>query len=218
MFHPRMRSFLRRGLAAAAMIGFALASLGVSWTVAPRKDRSVPFPCMDRGCGCHDAAGCKKHCCCFSDTEKLAWAATHGVDPAPFVSETAVSETAVLPTARRQHRSCCERDGQCPLPFRETARVSAVGRNALVRATLAPTLSRRERERKEAHETLHLVSISAQRQCHGLAQLWSILAAALPPVRTSPYEFDWVCAGMVAEHTASPIRRQISPPTPPPRG
>jgi hypothetical protein len=173
----------------AAVVVFALASLGVSWTAAPRKDRSVPFPCMDRACGCHDAARCKKHCCCFSDAEKLAWAARYGVDPAPFVSEM-----ACLSTPPRQQRSCCD------VRQRRADTVSSAGRS--------PDSSR----------ALRLVSIAAERQCQGLSQLWSVLAAALPSVGTTRYEFDWVCMGMVAQRTPSPIRGQDSPPIPPPRG
>lgn len=38
------------------------------------KDRSLPFPCQDRPCGCMSAAQCWRKCCCFTDQEKLAWA------------------------------------------------------------------------------------------------------------------------------------------------
>jgi hypothetical protein len=189
MIHPRMRSRLRRALTAVAVVAFALASLGVSWTAAPRKDRSVPFPCMDRACGCHDAASCKKHCCCFSDAEKLAWAASYRVDPAPFVSSTARPSTP-----RPQHRSCC--DARQP----------------------GPSLSASFRAARRPDGALRVVSIAAQRQCQGLAQLWSVLAAALPSVGATRYEFDWVCTGLVALRSPTPIQWGISPPTPPPRG
>lgn len=187
MLHPRMRSRLRRGLTAAAAVAFALASLGVSWTAAPRKDRSVAFPCMDRACGCHDAASCKKQCCCFSDDEKLAWAASRGVDPSPFVSQTA---------AHRRSRSCCD------------VRQAKPSRSASCATDC----------HAERRDSLRIVSIAAVRHCHGLAQLWSILGAALPAAGAARYEFDWESAGTVAQRTPEPIRRQTSPPTPPPRG
>ena len=44
---------------------------------APRrlaKDRSLPFPCMDRPCGCASAEQCRKSCGCFTHAERSAWA------------------------------------------------------------------------------------------------------------------------------------------------
>ncbi|MBS0267132.1 MAG: hypothetical protein JSS02_34720 [Planctomycetes bacterium] len=67
------------------------------------KDRSQPFPCQDRPCGCRSAAQCKKSCCCFTRQQKLAWASRHGVSPEPFVDG--------LPKSRRPAetpaKSCC---------------------------------------------------------------------------------------------------------------
>ena len=45
------------------------------------KDLSIPFPCQAKGCGCQNANQCWSNCCCHSDSEKLAWAAKHGVEP-----------------------------------------------------------------------------------------------------------------------------------------
>src|SRR5947209_7307476 len=42
------------------------------------KDRSQPFPCMDRPCGCQSADECWHHCCCTTLDERLAWAHEHG--------------------------------------------------------------------------------------------------------------------------------------------
>ena len=187
MVHPRLRSRVHRGQTAVAAIAIALASLGVSWTAAHRKDRSVPFPCMDRACSCHNAAACKKHCCCFSDSEKLDWAANRGIDPVPFVSEM-----AGLPT----RRPCC--DARRREPSRSVS--FAAGRHS------------------DGRDSPRLVSIAAERQCHGLAQLWSVLAAALPSAPACRYRFDGMCTGILAQRTPLPIRRCLSPPTPPPRG
>jgi hypothetical protein len=44
------------------------------------KDDTAPFPCQDHlvgTCGCFNAEQCWSHCCCFSDAERLAWAANH---------------------------------------------------------------------------------------------------------------------------------------------
>lgn len=31
----------------------------------PRGSVEPAFPCANHGCGCHDAASCRLHCCCF---------------------------------------------------------------------------------------------------------------------------------------------------------
>lgn len=46
------------------------------------KDRSRPFPCLDKPCGCASAEQCFASCCCHTPAERLAWATAHGVEPA----------------------------------------------------------------------------------------------------------------------------------------
>ena len=46
------------------------------------KDRSRPFPCMDKPCGCATAEQCFANCFCHTPAERLAWAKAHGVEPA----------------------------------------------------------------------------------------------------------------------------------------
>jgi len=50
------------------------------------KDRSQPFPCMDKPCGCDTADRCFTSCCCHTPAETLAWARAHGVEPALLVA------------------------------------------------------------------------------------------------------------------------------------
>ena len=46
------------------------------------KDRSRPFPCMDKPCGCATAEQCFANCCCHTPAQRLAWAKAHRVEPA----------------------------------------------------------------------------------------------------------------------------------------
>lgn len=50
------------------------------------KDRSRPFPCMDKPCGCATAEQCFATCCCHTPAERLAWAKAHSVEPAVLVA------------------------------------------------------------------------------------------------------------------------------------
>lgn len=40
---------------------------------------SEPFPCEHHGCGCRTADQCRRHCCCFTESEKDAWFAARQV-------------------------------------------------------------------------------------------------------------------------------------------
>src|SRR5258708_4975277 len=95
---------LVRGLAVmAAMVAFWATTIGVPLPSASVKDLSKPFPCMHRLCGCMHSAQCWKGCCCFSDREKLAWAAAHGVEPPAFV-------VAAAWKSMDAERKCCDKN------------------------------------------------------------------------------------------------------------
>ena len=52
---------------------------------SPEKDSAEPFPCQNRPCGCRSAEQCWKKCCCFNNTQKIAWAKAHKVKVPDFV-------------------------------------------------------------------------------------------------------------------------------------
>jgi hypothetical protein len=197
----KMLRALRRGLTVAAVMAFFVAALGVPLPRGAVKDRSVPFPCMDRACGCHDAAECKAHCCCFTSDEKLAWAADHDVDPEPFVDEQALVDAGSGRAA----------DGETP-PCHEGAVAACCAKKAL-----APPAAERLELQRATDEPTEFLSIAAFRQCTGLSPLWTWLGAALPPAKSLDYEFQWVVTGRVATWNCHPTSLTFSPPTPPPR-
>jgi len=43
------------------------------------KDSPAPFPCQNRPCGCQSAEQCWKKCCCFDNSQKIAWAKANNV-------------------------------------------------------------------------------------------------------------------------------------------
>ena len=57
------------------------------------KDSSEPFPCQNRPCGCRSAEQCWKKCCCFDNTQKIAWAKANNVKVPDFVLTAAKKET-----------------------------------------------------------------------------------------------------------------------------
>ena len=68
------------------------------------KDTSAPFPCQTRACGCRSAKQCWKKCCCFTNTQKVAWAKANRVTLPTFVVAAAKREA---PVARQAAEDCC---------------------------------------------------------------------------------------------------------------
>lgn len=202
-------SVVRGGLVAAAALAIVVGAIGVPLPTGRPKDRTVAFPCMDRACGCHDAADCKEHCCCFSSEEKLAWAAEHGVDAKPFVAGEEIIRLSAKAKASRAatntNRSCCQKQA--------ASCCSPVG---------GPRHDHHDEPRlaKQAGQPLDsvgLLSISAYRQCSGFGFLWSVLNAALAPPESIGYEFEWLLTGRVVQQNAVAVSLSLAPPTPPPR-
>jgi len=69
------------------------------------KDRSRPFPCMDKPCGCATAEQCFSNCCCNTPAETLAWARARKVDPA--VIAALQRRVAVPAETAASASSCC---------------------------------------------------------------------------------------------------------------
>jgi len=94
----------RAAVAVLLVAGFCAQFVPIPYAVAPAKDRSTPYPCMDRPCGCASAEQCWKSCCCFTNQEKVVWAAKHAVQLPEYVVAAAQHETA---TASTQSRPAC---------------------------------------------------------------------------------------------------------------
>ncbi|HQU43370.1 MAG TPA: hypothetical protein PK867_11205 [Pirellulales bacterium] len=212
-----MLRLFRSRLAAVAMVAFLAATVGVPLPSPVRKDRSVAFPCMDRSCGCHDAAGCKEHCCCFSNDEKLVWAAEHHVDPGPFADSSPLAPQAEdgLPRPSSDHQDGLGRPSSDHVRVCESESRSAQGVSGLRRASCCSKQPGRPQSSDRA--ATKWISIAAYRHCTGLAPLWTLLGAALPPPSMAAYEFEWIPTGDVAQQNCLLIVTSFSPPTPPPR-
>jgi hypothetical protein len=84
------------------------------------KDRSQPFPCQNRPCGCRSAEQCWKKCCCFNNSQKIAWAKANKVAVPDYVLAAAQKEptnveVCCLPSQKtasdvaRQSKSRCSK-------------------------------------------------------------------------------------------------------------
>lgn len=91
-----IRITFRQAIALLVVLGMCASIIPLPMTVpvTAEKDRSTPFPCQDRPCGCASAKQCWKSCCCFTDSQKLAWAKANHVTPPDYVIAAAEKEAS----------------------------------------------------------------------------------------------------------------------------
>ena len=86
---PASRVF--RGCAAVALLAFIVLAGGIPIPAGNYVVRQADefYPCMHNGCGCATATDCWQSCCCYSLSERLAWARKHDVRPPKFAMDKA---------------------------------------------------------------------------------------------------------------------------------
>lgn len=218
-FLPLLRRSLARRLTSALLLAswaFAVVPIPVAPVASLHKDRSRPFPCMDRACGCQSAEACWKGCCCFTDREKLAWAAAHDVVVPDYVVAAAARETALATPQVGScctHRSAAHREGAAVAcdhgPGAEQAHAASCGSCAAESAVArAPT------SRETAPD--YVLGVLMQR-CRGQSPAWhSLPPCVIPAVTDLDLALEVVCTLHVAS-AAPPATLAPRPAEPPPR-
>lgn len=116
----------RRLVASGLLIAYAFAATGLPLRVPTIAKRATAerYPCESCGCGCSTAAGCWGNCCCFTPSQRLAWAKNEGVRPPEFALDAAEkagidvsvwrpwtrptnAEATVCKRAGGERRACC---------------------------------------------------------------------------------------------------------------
>jgi hypothetical protein len=100
-WRQRIPSWLALLAQAATLVGLPLP------VEAANKDRSVPFPCQHRSCGCMSASDCWRSCCCFSARDRLSWVRERGQEEPEVLVEAAAHE------AEAETDSCCSHSTRC---------------------------------------------------------------------------------------------------------
>ena len=160
------------------------------------KDRSTPFPCMDKACGCATAEQCFTNCCCHTAAETLAWARANKVD-ADVIA--ALQRRAAAPPARAV-ASCCSAAKTCCSA--EPAVASA--------EPAAPQESAPEAVSPKS------VSLRAMLACGGIVAEWFACGVSLPaPPVTVIATSD--CSEAVACFDVCRSSPRLAPDVPPPR-
>ena len=183
------------------LVAYLTAAAGIPLAAPEEKDRSQPFPCMEHPCGCRNAEECWRHCCCFTPSEKLAWANAHGVTPPAYAERSdGESRTARMADSNGEDHShaCCEsghQHSECP----DSASNGACRH--------IPTGS----------SGLPVLRSFARLSCHGFSHSWVSTGAVIRP----PQPLNWTpyFADLGTLHCTQCTVHSLSaiPPDPPPR-
>lgn len=111
-----LRRNLWRITSATLLAALSAITLGISIPKVVNKITDELYPCMYCSCGCPSAEACWRDCCCYSQTEKIAWANEHGVTPPSFVLAASETEPSSLedlpPCCRKRLAARCAKEGE----------------------------------------------------------------------------------------------------------
>lgn len=181
-------------------------------TTGPEKDRSAPFPCQSRPCGCRSAEQCWKKCCCFTNAQKLAWAEANSVQ---------LPEYVVAAAKKEQPSRTCETGGCCHNP---TNSIVADDKTQPM-ATATPKLSccakpsqlPKPASKALAEKRSDVVIIALAEECQGHSSLWNSLPWSVLPDPMIPPAFLANDSEQFLPISEVAVQLHDRPPVPPPR-
>ena len=188
------------------LLGFLVANTGLPLVqrcpLQLAKDKSTPFPCQDRPCGCMSAEECFRGCCCFTARQRVAWAKEHDVAAPPELIAAAEHEHA--DGDDHEHAEGCCTAANAPATAGKASTAACAGCD--------------DGHAAEKHSETH--QAVAGQVCHWSSgwplpragPLSVLTFSALPPVAAVNYQFDWHPTGWVAVH--SPWASSIASDTP----
>ena len=223
-------SSTRSAIALLALIAICCGSVPIPLGILYRdaKDLSQPFPCQHCGCGCKNAEQCWISCCCFTPSEKLAWAKRNGVTPPAYAAKDsgAFGETtsscasnaqpgcskciAASTAGKFEAVACSKSDKKCDNV--KEARPACCAAKALLGCTNAATI-----EAEDAKPESQLVLSIMALKCKGAANLFTNLPWAIVDQVDSN---DWLAEPLgrfSLPQSVEPLWVYLSPDDPPPR-
>jgi len=179
------------------------------------KDRTQPFPCQNRPCGCASAEQCWKQCCCFTNTEKLAWAREHDITPPDFVVAAAnAEESAKRAKAHQEPPKVCQ---ACTSQGSSAScRTSRRRQNCCSKTSDRRSPSDEADLSKKGSDQDRCVIALEMMKCHGQGVFGNSLPWAVVPVVDVPH-FTTTPQTWEHPHSTRVVSRVAEPPEPPPR-
>ena len=174
------------------------------------KDRSRPFPCMDKACGCDSAERCFTNCCCHTPAETLRWAKARGIEPAVIA---ALSRRMAVAEPEPAAGSCCASTASKPACC-ETAEPEQPSCCAVADADAGFD----DEPASGDAPAPKVVTLRAMLACGGIVAQWVAACVALPPPGIVTCEIPWPTTGTVVMADEWPLGAGGPPEVPPPRG
>lgn len=175
---------------------------------AQSKDQSVPYPCMNRPCGCASAEQCWRSCCCTTKSERIAWAKEHlGYIPAALASAsdhgaTEHESSKAVATSKCDHGHCDSPESKACCR-EKTSHSDPEGESDVVASDEPQSRS---------------VVFSEMMKCRGLSAVWSIFSLALPVVPPSPSPtIPRRIESVTIQDSLAYLSRTLQPPSRPPQ-
>ena len=170
------------------------------------KDLSQPFACQNRPCGCRSAEQCWKKCCCFTNSQKVAWAKANGVDLPDYVLAAAKKESA---TVKKSCALCSKTkdNGEKPKCEESIASKDSLPKTS---STQAPKALARTKSSK------WILSVFAA-ECQGQPSLTMCFPATIIPARIIPVMISVQITEIVHETSERLSSTTLRPPLPPPK-
>jgi hypothetical protein len=181
------------------------------------KDRSRPFPCMDKACGCATAEQCFANCCCHTPAQRLAWARANRVEAAVLAAleqrvAAARAPTSTCHSAGPRGARCCATAAAAPV---DPEAPEVCGEYRSLAADPEPES---DTEHDDAADTAgpHVVILRDMLACGGILTAWLTCGAALPPPRVAAPVHDAPAGDLVLADDVAPSV-SVAPSAPPPR-
>jgi hypothetical protein len=201
------------GLYALVASGLPLAIPTAAGTAAARnlagKDRSRPFPCMDKACGCDSAERCFSVCCCHTPAETLAWAKARGLEPAVIA---ALSRRVAAAKPAPAAGGCCARTAAANTAEDDTDNAICSDYQSLAAEPGLPLESPADDQ-----PASRVVILRAMLACGGIVAQWAAVGVSLPPPAVVTCLIAWPCVGTVVVFDDGPSGAGGPPDLPPPR-
>ncbi|MFM9057705.1 MAG: hypothetical protein ACKOSQ_01015 [Planctomycetaceae bacterium] len=188
----------------------------------PGKDRTRPFPCMDKPCGCATAAQCFANCCCHTPAERLAWAKAHRVEPAILaalesrLAASAVTAAGCRATGRGEttcHAEAAESSVDLAGPQVCSAYRALAAEPPAAGVGAAPAMP--DGPASPDAPAVRTVILRDMLACGGIVTAWLACGAALPPPRVEPPAHDAPCGVVsIRDTVAASVVADLSAPPP----
>jgi hypothetical protein len=223
------RSLVHRITAWVALLGYALVAAGLplpmgaavpggSDSPAARrlaaKDRSQPFPCMDKPCGCTTAAQCFANCCCNTPAELLAWARANRIDPGVRLALERRAASSCRTAARPPREpGCCAAK---PPPPKPDCCATAPQPTCCAAVARTPGLEPTPAGPDAPPMSAHTVVLRSMLACGGVVAQWLAVASALPPPPVGcTWDADPIAVIFLIDESS--LGERAAPESPPPR-